>query len=189
MGHNHVALYIFVRPGSVLPLYSFPCSETLRDKRVRQFGAYNLPQAVSYEMKHGSSYESLEDFDVENYHPRKIAKLPGENSILKSSTKQDYAEEEASSESSVVDNTVEPTNPGSPESKEENRAPSAFDDAVMEAWEKADQVGLMKYDVTECRTKVADGKYSFVLQLNLGRAIKKRQTEYRIDKVEQSVEN
>ena len=126
---------------------------------------------------------------MEISRPKKLIKLSGESSILKSSNTPEYAEEEASSESSVVDNSIEPTNPASPESKEENHAPSAFDNVVMEAWEKASDMGLMKYDVTECSTKVADGKYSFILQLNLGRAIKKRQTEYRIDKVEQSMED
>ncbi|XP_073155038.1 GDP-L-galactose phosphorylase 1-like isoform X2 [Henckelia pumila] len=43
--------------------------------------------------------------------------------------------------------------------------------------------GLFRYDVTSCETKVIPGKYGFIAQLNEGRHLKKRPTEFRIDKV------
>lgn len=43
--------------------------------------------------------------------------------------------------------------------------------------------GLFRYDVTSCETKVIPGTYGFVAQLNEGRHLKKRPTEFRVDKV------
>ncbi|KAF5727944.1 hypothetical protein HS088_TW21G00084 [Tripterygium wilfordii] len=45
------------------------------------------------------------------------------------------------------------------------------------------QRGLFRYDVTACETKVIPGKYGFIAQLNEGRHLKKRLTEFLIDKV------
>ncbi|KAL8469894.1 hypothetical protein ACS0TY_032673 [Phlomoides rotata] len=45
------------------------------------------------------------------------------------------------------------------------------------------QRGLFRYDVTACETKVIPGKYGFIAQLNEGRHLKKRPTEFRVDKV------
>lgn len=45
------------------------------------------------------------------------------------------------------------------------------------------QKGLFRYDVTACETKVIPGKYGFIAQLNEGRHLKKRPTEFRVDKV------
>lgn len=43
--------------------------------------------------------------------------------------------------------------------------------------------GLFRYDVTACETKVIPGEYGFVAQLNEGRHLKKRPTEFRVDRV------
>ncbi|KAG9143202.1 hypothetical protein Leryth_010130 [Lithospermum erythrorhizon] len=45
------------------------------------------------------------------------------------------------------------------------------------------QKGLFRYDVTACETKVIPGKCGFIAQLNEGRHLKKRPTEFRVDKV------
>jgi len=45
------------------------------------------------------------------------------------------------------------------------------------------QRGLFRYDVTTCETKVIPGNYGFIAQLNEGRHLKKRPTEFRVDKV------
>nr|GFA06749.1 GDP-L-galactose phosphorylase 2-like [Tanacetum cinerariifolium] len=43
--------------------------------------------------------------------------------------------------------------------------------------------GLFRYDVTACETKVIPEDYGFVAQLNEGRHLKKRPTEFYVDKV------
>lgn len=43
--------------------------------------------------------------------------------------------------------------------------------------------GLFRYDVTSCETRVIPGTYGFIAQLNEGRHLKKRPTEFRVDKV------
>ncbi|CAL9092635.1 unnamed protein product [Musa acuminata var. zebrina] len=43
--------------------------------------------------------------------------------------------------------------------------------------------GLFRYDVMACETKVIPGEYGFVAQLNEGRHLKKRPTEFRVDRV------
>lgn len=43
--------------------------------------------------------------------------------------------------------------------------------------------GLFRYDVTSCETKIIEGKYGFIAQLNEGRHLKKRPTEFRVDQV------
>lgn len=43
--------------------------------------------------------------------------------------------------------------------------------------------GLFRYDVTACETKVLAGNYGFIAQLNEGRHLKKRPTEFRVDTV------
>ncbi|GMP65260.1 hypothetical protein CsSME_00026138 [Camellia sinensis var. sinensis] len=45
------------------------------------------------------------------------------------------------------------------------------------------QKGLFRYDVTACETKVIPGGYGFIAQLNEGRHLKKRPTEFQVDKV------
>lgn len=43
--------------------------------------------------------------------------------------------------------------------------------------------GLFHYDVTTCETKVIEGRYGFIAQINEGRHLKKRPTEFRVDQV------
>lgn len=43
--------------------------------------------------------------------------------------------------------------------------------------------GLFRYDVTSCKTKVIPGEHGFIAQLNEGRHLKKRPTEFRVDRV------
>ena len=43
--------------------------------------------------------------------------------------------------------------------------------------------GLFRYDVINCETKVIPRKYGFIAQLNEGRHLKKRLTEFWVDQV------
>ncbi|KAI4306127.1 hypothetical protein L6164_029434 [Bauhinia variegata] len=62
--------------------------------------------------------------------------------------------------------------------------PVAFlDSLILGEWEDRFQRGLFRYDVTACETKVIPGEYGFIAQLNEGRHLKKRPTEFRVDKV------
>lgn len=66
----------------------------------------------------------------------------------------------------------------------EPEPPVAFlDSLVLGEWEDRVQRGLFRYDVTACETKVIPGQYGFIAQLNEGRHLKKRPTEFRVDKV------
>ncbi|XP_031490919.1 GDP-L-galactose phosphorylase 2-like isoform X1 [Nymphaea colorata] len=60
---------------------------------------------------------------------------------------------------------------------------SLFDTLLMGEWEDRMSRGLFRYDVTACETKVIPGKYGFIAQLNEGRHLKKRPTEFRVDRV------
>ncbi|XVE50717.1 hypothetical protein DITRI_Ditri01bG0185800 [Diplodiscus trichospermus] len=67
---------------------------------------------------------------------------------------------------------------------ENEEPPVAFlDSLVLGEWEDRMQRGLFRYDVTACETKVIPGEYGFIAQLNEGRHLKKRPTEFRVDKV------
>ncbi|KAK7276863.1 hypothetical protein RIF29_18009 [Crotalaria pallida] len=69
------------------------------------------------------------------------------------------------------------------------KPPVAFlDSLVLGEWENRMQRGLFRYDVTACETKVIPGEYGFIAQLNEGRHLKKRPTEFRVDKVLQPFE-
>ncbi|KAK9689329.1 hypothetical protein RND81_09G052800 [Saponaria officinalis] len=62
--------------------------------------------------------------------------------------------------------------------------PVAFlDSLLLGEWEDRMEKGLFRYDVTACETKVIPGNYGFVAQLNEGRHLKKRPTEFQVDKV------
>ncbi|KAK4275437.1 hypothetical protein QN277_018520 [Acacia crassicarpa] len=62
--------------------------------------------------------------------------------------------------------------------------PVAFlDSLLLGEWEDRSQRGLFRYDVTACETKVIPGEHGFIAQLNEGRHLKKRPTEFRVDKV------
>ncbi|XP_051134889.1 GDP-L-galactose phosphorylase 1 [Andrographis paniculata] len=54
---------------------------------------------------------------------------------------------------------------------------------LLGEWEDRMQRGLFRYDVTACETKVIPGEYGFIAQLNEGRHLKKRPTEFRVDEV------
>lgn len=56
-------------------------------------------------------------------------------------------------------------------------------DILLGQWEDRMSRGLFRYDVTSCETKVIPGRYGFIAQLNEGRHLKKRPTEFRIDQV------
>ncbi|RZC61272.1 hypothetical protein C5167_023021 [Papaver somniferum] len=60
---------------------------------------------------------------------------------------------------------------------------SFFDTLILGQWEDRMSRGLFRYDVTLCETKVIPGEYGFVAQLNEGRHLKKRPTEFRVDRV------
>ncbi|KAI8008974.1 GDP-L-galactose phosphorylase 1 [Camellia lanceoleosa] len=67
---------------------------------------------------------------------------------------------------------------------ENKEPPVAFlDSLLLGEWEDRVQKGLFRYDVTACETKVIPGAYGFVAQLNEGRHLKKRPTEFQVDKV------
>ncbi|RDX94392.1 GDP-L-galactose phosphorylase 1, partial [Mucuna pruriens] len=64
------------------------------------------------------------------------------------------------------------------------QCPVAFlDSLILGEWEDRVQRGLFRYDVTACETKVIPGNYGFIAQLNEGRHLKKRPTEFCVDKV------
>ncbi|KAK3409428.1 hypothetical protein EUGRSUZ_J01552 [Eucalyptus grandis] len=54
---------------------------------------------------------------------------------------------------------------------------------LLGQWENRMNQGLFHYDVTTCKTKVIPGDYGFIVQLNEGRHLKKRPTEFRVDQV------
>ncbi|CAL9762432.1 unnamed protein product [Musa acuminata subsp. burmannicoides] len=54
---------------------------------------------------------------------------------------------------------------------------------LLGQWEDRMSRGLFRYDVMACETKVIPGEYGFVAQLNEGRHLKKRPTEFRVDRV------
>ncbi|GFQ08831.1 gdp-l-galactose phosphorylase 2 [Phtheirospermum japonicum] len=60
---------------------------------------------------------------------------------------------------------------------------SFLNNLLLEQWEDRMSRGLFRYGVTSCETKVIPGKYGFIAQLNEGRHLKKRPTEFRVDKV------
>ncbi|KAF8410768.1 hypothetical protein HHK36_003305 [Tetracentron sinense] len=66
-----------------------------------------------------------------------------------------------------------------------NRKPQVafLDSLLLGEWEDRMQRGLFRYDVTACETKVIPGEYGFIAQLNEGRHLKKRPTEFQVDKV------
>ncbi|TQD73386.1 hypothetical protein C1H46_041076 [Malus baccata] len=68
--------------------------------------------------------------------------------------------------------------------REKREPPVAFlDSLLLGEWEDRMQRGLFRYDVTACETKVIRGQFGFIAQLNEGRHLKKRPTEFRVDKV------
>ncbi|KAL4180898.1 hypothetical protein AMTRI_Chr12g234660 [Amborella trichopoda] len=74
---------------------------------------------------------------------------------------------------------------GGKDEKESESEPekSFLDTLLLGQWEDRMSRGLFRYDVTACETKVIPGNYGFIAQLNEGRHLKKRPTEFRVDKV------
>lgn len=60
---------------------------------------------------------------------------------------------------------------------------SFLHDLLLGQWEDRMRRGLFRYDVTQCETKIIPGSYGFIAQLNEGRHLKKRPTEFRVDQV------
>nr|XP_011469061.1 PREDICTED: GDP-L-galactose phosphorylase 2-like [Fragaria vesca subsp. vesca] len=72
----------------------------------------------------------------------------------------------------------------SPGDEKKQEAPVAFlDSLVLGEWDDRMKKGLFRYDVTACETKMIPGQFGFIAQLNEGRHLKKRPTEFRVDKV------
>jgi len=67
---------------------------------------------------------------------------------------------------------------------EEDAVPNDFFiNLLLGQWEDRMTQGLFRYDVTSCETKLIPGNLGFVAQLNEGRHLKKRPTEFRVDRV------
>lgn len=62
---------------------------------------------------------------------------------------------------------------------------SLFDKVLLNSWEQLNADGAFRYNVSSCVTKTLPGLFGFVAQLNEGRALSKRPTEFSCDKVKQ----
>lgn len=71
----------------------------------------------------------------------------------------------------------------------ESSDPSLFDTVLLEQWDACQNQGLFRYNVSTCATKVVEGRYGFVAQLNEGRALQKRPTEFSVDEVMQAFDD
>ncbi|GLI65765.1 hypothetical protein VaNZ11_009380 [Volvox africanus] len=60
---------------------------------------------------------------------------------------------------------------------------SLLETSLLGMWEDRADRGLFRYDVTQFPTRVLPGSHGFILQLNEGRATKKRPTELTVDQV------
>ena len=69
------------------------------------------------------------------------------------------------------------------ESSEEVSEISFLHNLLLGQWEDRMERGLFRYDVTMCETKIITGQHGFIAQLNEGRHLKKRPTEFRVDQV------
>uniref|UniRef100_A0A5B7B8Y0 GDP-D-glucose phosphorylase 1 n=1 Tax=Davidia involucrata TaxID=16924 RepID=A0A5B7B8Y0_DAVIN len=72
---------------------------------------------------------------------------------------------------------------GNVSSSDEGSPISFLNNLLLGQWEDRMSRGLFRYDVTSCETKIIPGKYGFIAQLNEGRHLKKRPTEFQIDRV------
>ncbi|KAH9679441.1 GDP-L-galactose phosphorylase 1 [Citrus sinensis] len=65
----------------------------------------------------------------------------------------------------------------------EPEPPIAFlDSLILGEWKDHVRRGLFRYDITAHETKVISGQYGFIAQLNYPRHLKKRPTEFRVEK-------
>ncbi|KAJ8476528.1 hypothetical protein OPV22_020255 [Ensete ventricosum] len=60
---------------------------------------------------------------------------------------------------------------------------STFLDRLLKEWDDRKVRGLFHHDVNACETKILSGDYGFILHLIEGRDLKKRPTEFSIDRV------
>ncbi|TVU51279.1 hypothetical protein EJB05_02693 [Eragrostis curvula] len=74
-------------------------------------------------------------------------------------------------------------NPAKLPSQEDAAPTKPLINLLLTEWENRMARGLFRYDVTACETKVIPGNLGFVAQLNEGRHLKKRPTEFRVDRV------
>ncbi|KAF5749992.1 GDP-L-galactose phosphorylase 1-like [Tripterygium wilfordii] len=75
------------------------------------------------------------------------------------------------------------TNNGTENLMERQKLTSFLHNLLLGQWEDRRSRGLFLYDVTACDSKIISGKYGFIAQLNEGRHLKKRPTEFRVDQV------
>ncbi|KAK9115301.1 hypothetical protein Syun_022098 [Stephania yunnanensis] len=70
------------------------------------------------------------------------------------------------------------------DNRRRNRSGFSFlNNLLLEQWRERMNRGLFRYDVSACETKVLSGQCGFIAQLNEGRHLKKRPTEFRVDQV------
>lgn len=80
-------------------------------------------------------------------------------------------------------NEDKPIDKGNDGSFDEGRPIAFLNSLLLGQWEERMTRGLFRYDVTTCETKIIPGNYGFIAQLNEGRHLKKRPTEFRVDQV------
>ncbi|XP_010926168.1 GDP-L-galactose phosphorylase 1 isoform X2 [Elaeis guineensis] len=68
-------------------------------------------------------------------------------------------------------------------SSEERVPHSLFLDRLLKVWEECRLIGLFHHDITACETKILPGEHGFIVVLVEGRDLKKRPTEFGLDKV------
>mmetsp|Transcript_10172 Transcript_10172/g.37386 ORF Transcript_10172/g.37386 Transcript_10172/m.37386 type:complete len:423 (-) Transcript_10172:225-1493(-) len=64
-----------------------------------------------------------------------------------------------------------------------------LDEVLTNRWDDAFSAGLFRYDVTACPSKLVEGRHAYIAQLNVGRAQKKRATEFSVDQVRQAFDD
>ncbi|XP_061370247.1 GDP-L-galactose phosphorylase 2-like [Gastrolobium bilobum] len=79
-----------------------------------------------------------------------------------------------------------PVEDGIVESSEDVSEISFLHNLLLGQWEDRMNRGLFRYDVANCETKIILGQHGFIAQLNEGRHMKKRPTEFRVDQVLQA---
>ncbi|ONK80018.1 uncharacterized protein A4U43_C01F12900 [Asparagus officinalis] len=79
---------------------------------------------------------------------------------------------------------LKPSNKSKPSASKEDPPSDYFlNTLLLGQWEDRMSQGLFRYDVTACESKVIPGQHGFIAQLNEGRHLKKRPTEFRVDRV------
>lgn len=86
---------------------------------------------------------------------------------------------------SDTEESVSPDSDNSAGDSSGSSEPSLFDTKLLSEWDSRQEAGLFRYNVSACESKVVEGRYGFVAQINEGRAQNKRPTEFSVDKVMQ----